>query len=966
MTVYRRYSRFFDLQTQLLDKFPIDAGATDPTLRIIPFLPGKIFFGRSQIRDVAMKRLGEIDEYCKNLLALPPHISQSEEVQEFFDVEPEDIDPPKEGPSKNKGERKADKISGPKRLEQYTALADYQPQDKGEMLLTTGMVVEVTEKSESGWWFVNAEDQQGWVPSTYLQALNGSRNSSASIFTDGAEKYICIEHFVASSDDEIALEKGVLVEVIQKSMDGWWRVRYQGKEGYAPATYLKKSSDPHARYMVDKSRYSGVQIIANLADVSSLMGGSSPRNSGVFAMSKAGHSTASEGATNETVPCESAASAMSDGLWDDDWDDDEEKDGYSMLSNVRAKNTRIIKQLSLERGGSLKPPPRQNSVTAFSPPVPPPLAQKSSTYVTVADFKDTVGDGISFSAGETVTVLEKTSTGWWFVQRGSEEGWVPETFLEPSTLKTEKVQTVTADHKKEEEGELEEKVQPHASGLASALNARLKGMNKSGGGGGDDAADQNPPTPFKLLGRTGGGVSDGSRLPPLPPPKVARHEESNEALVSNEKEAASALTVSKKSRFEPKIASKPELPVAPKKLGEKPNPPHKVADKPAPPMPPAGKFTGRSSPPVHASKPAENPKTGRPLSGAPFSPAGLSKALKSKFDSQGDGGDEKPSKPSLPQVNRSGPPPLPSKPTADSRDSSQNKPTAQSKPFVKSSIVKKPPLAYTEKNDDSVGGVGYPAKTISPKLPSGPPKLPSKPQVGSKLGSDSNNNNSSVGCKPLGNKVLSMAGAFGHMNNPTGNEDSAGIGTKPTLPSKKPVLQSQNPSSRTSEINIPGKPKVGNLVNELGSKLHFGVGGPPSLSTIGAASGVGDDEQSKIHESSANTRSSVWSGQQMESSRKSPESSPVKKSAPLKVGGAPRPGFPAPPPPSSQPKSMGTEYLVLGDFAAQGPGEVDLRDGDVVHVLDQEQESWWLVRLETGEEGWAPSTYLEPATQWDD
>jgi hypothetical protein len=52
--------------------------------------------------------------------------------------------------SKNKAEKKVEKISKPQRLDQYTAVADYAPQETGEMGLTAGMVVEVTEKSESG------------------------------------------------------------------------------------------------------------------------------------------------------------------------------------------------------------------------------------------------------------------------------------------------------------------------------------------------------------------------------------------------------------------------------------------------------------------------------------------------------------------------------------------------------------------------------------------------------------------------------------------------------------------------------------------------------------------------------------------------------------------------------------------------------------------------------------------------
>ncbi|NWR04501.1 SPD2B protein, partial [Paradoxornis webbianus] len=105
--IYRRYSKFFDLQMQMLDKFPMEGGQKDPKQRIIPFLPGKILFRRSHIRDVAVKRLIPIDEGLmvpitvslfapQALIQLPPYISQCEEVLQFFETRPDDLTPPKE------------------------------------------------------------------------------------------------------------------------------------------------------------------------------------------------------------------------------------------------------------------------------------------------------------------------------------------------------------------------------------------------------------------------------------------------------------------------------------------------------------------------------------------------------------------------------------------------------------------------------------------------------------------------------------------------------------------------------------------------------------------------------------------------------------------------------------------------------------------------------------------------------
>uniref|UniRef100_A0A8D0N4T1 SH3 domain-containing protein n=2 Tax=Artiodactyla TaxID=91561 RepID=A0A8D0N4T1_PIG len=135
---------------QMLDKFPMEGGQKDPKQRIIPFLPGKILFRRSHIRDVAVKRLIPIDEYCKALIQLPPYISQCDEVLQFFETRPEDLNPPKEehvGKKKSGGDLTS---VDPMVLEQYVVVADYQKQESSEISLSVGQVVDIIEKNESG------------------------------------------------------------------------------------------------------------------------------------------------------------------------------------------------------------------------------------------------------------------------------------------------------------------------------------------------------------------------------------------------------------------------------------------------------------------------------------------------------------------------------------------------------------------------------------------------------------------------------------------------------------------------------------------------------------------------------------------------------------------------------------------------------------------------------------------------
>lgn len=54
------------------------------------------------------------------------------------------------------------------------------------------------------------------------------------------EVYISTNSYAAQNPDEVTFEKGVLLEVTVKGLDGWWKVRYKGQEGMAPSAYLEK------------------------------------------------------------------------------------------------------------------------------------------------------------------------------------------------------------------------------------------------------------------------------------------------------------------------------------------------------------------------------------------------------------------------------------------------------------------------------------------------------------------------------------------------------------------------------------------------------------------------------------------------------------------------------------------------------------------------------------------------------
>ncbi|XP_014059450.1 SH3 and PX domain-containing protein 2A isoform X2 [Salmo salar] len=429
--IYRRYSKFFDLQMQILDKFPVEGGQKDPKKRIIPFLPGKLLFRRSQVRDVAVKRLKHLNDYCRAVMRLPNQISQSEEVLRFFETKAEDINPPKEDYGGSTKRNSGLDGANPMLLEQYMVVANYEKQEPAEISLQAGKLVDVIDKSESGWWFVSTAEEQGWVPATYLNTHSNTRDDlelGASKSRE-EEKYMTVQPYTSEGKDEIAFEKGVIVEVIQKNLEGWWFIRYQDKEGWAPASYLKKvMEDFSPRSSNKKAPLTGpVEIISNIMEISNLLNKK--------ALSEMDVQTDGQQEDNPLttpslvkrqislpIPCSSSDFSPGAALVD-------VKGKVEPAAPVIAR----IAPHSIEISSPIlrqKPPPRRDATLGFNLPSPPEPPTVEAEYYTIAEFQSVISDGISFNGGQKADVIEKNSGGWWYIQIGEKEGWAPCSYID--------------------------------------------------------------------------------------------------------------------------------------------------------------------------------------------------------------------------------------------------------------------------------------------------------------------------------------------------------------------------------------------------------------------------------------------------------------------------------------------------------------------------------------------------------
>ncbi|XP_047207306.1 SH3 and PX domain-containing protein 2A-like isoform X4 [Girardinichthys multiradiatus] len=417
--IYRRYSKFFDLQMRILDKFPIEGGQKDPMKRIIPFLPGKVLFRRSHIRDVAVKRLKHLDNYCKALMKLPASISESEEVLKFFETRSDDFNPPAEDCG-GSGKRKSGlDASDSMLLEQYMVVANYEKQEPAEISLQAGELVDVIEKSESGWWFVSTAEEQGWVPATYLNSHNGTRDDlELGASKAGEEKYITVRPYSSEGKDEIAFEKGVIVEVIQKNLEGWWFIRYQDKEGWAPASYLKKVKDDFSPRK--KTITVPVEIIGNIMEISNLLNKKALSEKNVQTEGVPKSPQVGRKEISLPIPCTESSPVIAP------------QEGKSKIEPASPAVARIAPH-RVEIGSPVlrqKPPPRRDTTLGFQLPSPPEPPAVEAEYYTIADFQSCISDGISFNGGQKAEVIEKNAGGWWYVQIGEKEGWAPCSYID--------------------------------------------------------------------------------------------------------------------------------------------------------------------------------------------------------------------------------------------------------------------------------------------------------------------------------------------------------------------------------------------------------------------------------------------------------------------------------------------------------------------------------------------------------
>ncbi|NXJ97150.1 NOXO1 oxidase, partial [Corythaixoides concolor] len=260
--IYRTFESFKRFHRELKRKFPIESGSLRRSDRTLPrFKDVNMKHRKSGNLNRCLEILKLLETYSQELLKMDAKISQGEDVIQFFKAQTQDLDPsfPENSvvimPSeigvekKNQPRQHLPSITLPQASQSYRCIETFETKDTKNKTFKIAKkeIVEVLIKDMTGWWLVeNADKQIAWFPASYLEEIDVHKDIQNTLTSnEEGNLYFVARAYESQKADELSLNNGVVVEVVRKSDDGWWLIRYNGCTGYMPSMCLQPYKNPH-------------------------------------------------------------------------------------------------------------------------------------------------------------------------------------------------------------------------------------------------------------------------------------------------------------------------------------------------------------------------------------------------------------------------------------------------------------------------------------------------------------------------------------------------------------------------------------------------------------------------------------------------------------------------------------------------------------------------------------------------
>ncbi|KAM4531565.1 NADPH oxidase organizer 1a [Odontesthes bonariensis] len=263
IVVYRSFDEFKKMHNQLKKAFP-STSKVKKSDRILPKFRGNKMKqkGRGKGPTKSLVHLKGLQKYCSELLSCDPRVPQSSDLIMFFQPKNQDLDPQfvknsitimlsEDEITSNGGRVEAGNVTQPFVTETYRCVAPYETKDTKNKPFKVAVdeIVDVLIKDKAGWWLVENESKQmAWFPAPYLEKVDEDEDEDEDELDWTAGRgmlYTAVKSYKSTKDDEITVNMGTVVEVMQNSDNGWWLIRYKGKTGYVPAMCLQPYNHPH-------------------------------------------------------------------------------------------------------------------------------------------------------------------------------------------------------------------------------------------------------------------------------------------------------------------------------------------------------------------------------------------------------------------------------------------------------------------------------------------------------------------------------------------------------------------------------------------------------------------------------------------------------------------------------------------------------------------------------------------------
>ncbi|XP_076975002.1 intersectin-1 isoform X4 [Tamandua tetradactyla] len=133
-------------------------------------------------------------------------------------------------------------------------IASYTATGPEQLTLAPGQLILIRKKNPGGWWEGELQArgkkrQIGWFPANYVKLLSPgtSKITPTEAPKSAALPAVCqvigMYDYTAQNDDELAFNKGQIINVLNKEDPDWWKGEVNGQVGLFPSNYVKLTTD---------------------------------------------------------------------------------------------------------------------------------------------------------------------------------------------------------------------------------------------------------------------------------------------------------------------------------------------------------------------------------------------------------------------------------------------------------------------------------------------------------------------------------------------------------------------------------------------------------------------------------------------------------------------------------------------------------------------------------------------------